>query len=142
MLEETRKFGLRLAAVRERAVELEQTPIRHRVAGIAGDPVRAADADRDGWFAWTLPISDGTAVQIRIPGWTWRGCGAARQPCRLVPTRSLAWLPRLGPVRQPVPERLVELSSSVGRRSPDLVRFERIGRRVQRRLPTGPLWTS
>jgi hypothetical protein len=57
-----------LAAVRGRAVELEQVPIRHRVAGLDGDPVRAPDADGDGWFAWILPVSDGTTVQIRIPG--------------------------------------------------------------------------
>ncbi len=57
-----------LAAVRERAGELEQVPIRHRVAGVDGEPVREPNADRDGWFAWRLPISDGTSVQIRIPG--------------------------------------------------------------------------
>ncbi|MEV4708680.1 hypothetical protein [Actinoplanes sp. NPDC049316] len=57
-----------LTAVRERAVELEQVPIRHRVAGIDGNPVRAPDADSDGWFAWNLPVSDGTTVQICIPG--------------------------------------------------------------------------
>ncbi|GAA3348684.1 hypothetical protein GCM10020358_68050 [Amorphoplanes nipponensis] len=57
-----------LAAVRERADELEQLPIRHRVARIDGEPVRTPDDDRDGWFAWSLPISDGTTVRIRIPG--------------------------------------------------------------------------
>ena len=57
-----------LAAVHERAGELDQLPIRHRVAGIGGDPVRAPNADRDGWFAWSLPISNGTTVQVRIPG--------------------------------------------------------------------------
>lgn len=57
-----------LAAVRDRTAELEQVPIRRRVAGIAGDPVRAIEGDRGGWFAWTLPISDGRTVQIRIPG--------------------------------------------------------------------------
>ncbi|MFI5938124.1 hypothetical protein [Actinoplanes sp. NPDC051494] len=57
-----------LTAVRERATELEQVPIRHRVAGLDGDPVREPDADRDGWYAWRLPLSDATTVQIRIPG--------------------------------------------------------------------------
>jgi hypothetical protein len=33
-------------------------------------PVRAPRADRDGWFAGRLPISDGITVQIRVPGWS------------------------------------------------------------------------
>lgn len=83
-----------LAAVRERAVELEQTPIRHRVAAIAGDPVRATDADRDGWFAWNLPISNGTTVQIRIPGVelaSLRDDLSTAAPCLYVHDHPWAW---------------------------------------------------
>ncbi|WP_203841817.1 hypothetical protein [Winogradskya humida] len=57
-----------LTAVRERAAELEQVPIRHRVAGVDGEPVRTPATDRDGRFGWDVPISDSTTVPILIPG--------------------------------------------------------------------------
>ncbi|WP_249999286.1 hypothetical protein [Actinoplanes sp. M2I2] len=57
-----------LTAVRRRAAELDETPIRHRVAHLAGDPVRDPRADRDGRFGWDLPMSDGRAVRLLLPG--------------------------------------------------------------------------
>ena len=57
-----------IAVVGERAVELEQAPIRYREAGINGAPVRVPDADRDGRFAWDVPFSDGRQVRLLIPG--------------------------------------------------------------------------
>ena len=57
-----------LAAVRTRAAELEQAPLRRRVAELAGDPVRNPAADRDGRYGWDLPLSDGSTVQLLIPG--------------------------------------------------------------------------
>lgn len=41
-------LGEFLAAVRERDGELDQLPIRHRVAALGGDPTREPGADRDG----------------------------------------------------------------------------------------------
>jgi hypothetical protein len=57
-----------LAAVRVRATELEKVEIRHRVAGISGEPVRTPDADRDGRFGWSLPLSDGGGISVLMPG--------------------------------------------------------------------------
>ena len=90
-----------LAAVRERAVELEQVPIRHRVAHVEGDPVRAPDADRDGWFAWTLSLSDGTTVQVRIPGVElarMRDDLSALAPCLYVNANPWGWEAAVGSV--------------------------------------------
>lgn len=90
-----------LAAVGERAVELEQLPIRHRIAGIDGDPVREPNADRDGWFAWRLPISDGTTVQIRIPGVElprMRDDLSATAPCLYVGADPWGWDAAVGSV--------------------------------------------
>ena len=90
-----------LGAVRDRAGELEQLPIRHRVAGIAGDPVREPDADHDGWFAWRLPISDGTTVQLRIPGVElirMRDDLSAAAPCLYVNTIPWGWDAAIGSV--------------------------------------------
>jgi len=57
-----------LAAVRDRAAELDEVPIRYRVAGLAGDAVRDPAADRDGRFGWDLPYSDGRIVRLLMPG--------------------------------------------------------------------------
>lgn len=57
-----------LAAVRARTIEMDEVPIRHRVASLAGDPVRDPAADRDGRFAWNLPYTDGHTVQLLMPG--------------------------------------------------------------------------
>ena len=57
-----------LTAVREYSRELEQVPIRQRVAAPAGEPVRDPRADRDGRFGWDLPFSDGRTVRLLLPG--------------------------------------------------------------------------
>lgn len=76
-------------------------PIRQRVAGIDGGPVRKPDADRDGWFGWVLPISDGTTVQIRIPGVElarMRDDLSAAAPCLYVNDNPWGWDAAVGSV--------------------------------------------
>ena len=90
-----------LAAVSERVVELEQVPIRHRVARLEGEPVRAPEADSDGWFAWLLPFSDGTTVQVRIPGVElarMRDDLSAMAPCLYVNADPWSWDAAVGSV--------------------------------------------
>ncbi|GAB1646861.1 hypothetical protein [Krasilnikovia sp. MM14-A1259] len=87
-----------LAAVRERAVELEQVPIRYREAGIDGDPVRVPEADQDGRFAWDVPFSDGRRVRLRVPGVeldAMRGLSAA-VPCLYVGAEAAWWHDAIG----------------------------------------------
>lgn len=72
-----------------------------RVASVDGDPVREVDADRDGWFAWRLPISDGTTVQIRIPGvqlTRMRDDLSTTAPCLYVGDNSWSWDGAVGSV--------------------------------------------
>jgi hypothetical protein len=57
-----------IAAVEVEAAELENVPIRHRVARLSGDPIRDPAADRDGRFGWDLPYSDGRVVRLLMPG--------------------------------------------------------------------------
>ena len=57
-----------LAAARTRAAELEQAQLRHRTASLTGDPVRNPTGDRDGWYGWDLPLTDGSTVQLLVPG--------------------------------------------------------------------------
>jgi hypothetical protein len=46
-----------LTAVRER-----------RSDALAGDPVRAPEADRDGRYGWRVPTSDGLVIMVLMPG--------------------------------------------------------------------------
>ncbi|OJF15416.1 hypothetical protein [Couchioplanes caeruleus] len=57
-----------LTEVRKRAAYLEATPLKRRVAGLTGDPVRDPAADRDGRYGWDLPLSDGRVVRLLMPG--------------------------------------------------------------------------
>lgn len=87
-----------LPAVQERALELEQVPIRYREAGISGEPVRAPDADRDGRFAWDVPFSDGRQVRLLIPGAdliTLQGLSATA-PCLYVGEEAAWWNDAVG----------------------------------------------
>ena len=43
-------------------------PLRVRVHAISGEPMRVAEADRDGRFAWEVPFSYGTSVPALVPG--------------------------------------------------------------------------
>jgi hypothetical protein len=87
-----------LPAVQERALELEQVPIRYREAGISGEPVRVPDADHDGRFAWDVPFSDGRQVRLLIPGTdltTLRGLSATA-PCLYVGEEAAWWNDAVG----------------------------------------------
>ncbi|MCY1139925.1 hypothetical protein OWR29_18130 [Actinoplanes sp. Pm04-4] len=57
-----------LTEVSRRAAEMDEVPVRRRVAHLAGDPVRDPQADRDGRFGWDLPLSDGRVVRLLMPG--------------------------------------------------------------------------
>ncbi|GAB2600773.1 hypothetical protein Aab01nite_64720 [Paractinoplanes abujensis] len=57
-----------LGAVRRRAGELDDVSVKRRVAELTGEPVRDPGADRDGRFGWDLPLSDGRAVRLLMPG--------------------------------------------------------------------------
>jgi hypothetical protein len=57
-----------LTEVGRRAAEMDEVPVRRRAAHLAGDPVRDPQADRDGRFGWDLPLSDGRAVRLLMPG--------------------------------------------------------------------------
>ena len=90
-----------LTAVRARAHELEQVPIRHRTAGLSGDPVRDPAADRDGRFGWDLPLSDGRTVRVLIPGTdlaALRDDLTAAAPCLYVNGRAWWWADAVGAV--------------------------------------------
>lgn len=67
-----------LSAVRTRATGLDAVPIRHRLAALAGGPVRDPAADRDGRCGWELPFSDGRMVQVRMPGAALEGVSLVR----------------------------------------------------------------
>lgn len=54
--------------MRTRAIELEQVPIRHRVASITGEPVRDTTLDGQGRYGWVVTLSDMTQILVRIPG--------------------------------------------------------------------------
>lgn len=57
-----------LDAVGARADALDTEGIKRRVAGLAGEPLRDAAADRDGRYGWNLPLSDGRTIQVLMPG--------------------------------------------------------------------------
>ncbi|RZU46583.1 hypothetical protein EV385_6658 [Krasilnikovia cinnamomea] len=87
-----------LAAVRERAAELEQAPIRYREARIDGEPVRVSEADQEGRFAWDVPFSDGRRVRLLIPGVelaAMQGLSAAA-PCLWVGGEAVWWSDAVG----------------------------------------------
>ena len=63
--------------------------------------MREIEADRDGWFAWRLPISGGTTVQIRIPGVElarMRDDHSAAAPCLYVGDNPCSWDAAVGSV--------------------------------------------
>ncbi|GAA0579988.1 hypothetical protein GCM10010172_76200 [Paractinoplanes ferrugineus] len=82
-----------LDAVRGRAAEMDQVPIRYRVAALTGDPRRDPAADRDGRFGWDLPFDDGRVVRLLMPGVELprlRDDLTARAPCLYV-NGSASW---------------------------------------------------
>jgi hypothetical protein len=83
-----------LAEVRVRAVELEEEPLRVRVSAISGQPARAAEADRDGRFAWDVPFSDGAQVRVLMPGvplTQLRDDRTAQAPCLYLGSEAAWW---------------------------------------------------
>lgn len=41
---------------------------RERGAVLAGEPVRDPAADRDGRFAWSIPLADNSVIRLLMPG--------------------------------------------------------------------------
>ncbi len=60
-------LGAFVDAVRQRADRMGGGPVI-RTAGLAGEPVRDPAADRDGRYGWDLPLTDGRALRLLMPG--------------------------------------------------------------------------
>jgi hypothetical protein len=90
-----------LEAVGRRAAEMDQVPNMVRNASVAGEPVRDPGADRDGRFGWDLPLSDGRALRLLMPGTELhliRDDITAASPCLYVNGHAWWWNDAVGAV--------------------------------------------
>lgn len=75
------------------------TAVRDRRSdALAGDPVRAPEADRDGRFGWRVPTSDGLVIMVLMPGAELdrvRALGATA-PCLFVNDEAWWWNDAVG----------------------------------------------